>query len=249
MSALIKVGVMEGDTAPWEYIARTLLSEGIRIELVTFSSFFAPNRALAEGQIDLNAFQHKAFLNQEIADHHYDLVPIAVTYLDPIGFYSKKIRSLSELKNGDKLVIPADPANAGRSLKDLDEAAVIRTDRAKGYMPDISDVVENRLNLQFVKVEPAKTILSLDEEDITGAFINGNYAFEGGLNATTDAVYREKLSADDISTPFVKVLVVRNKDKDRYEFKRIIDTYHSKESAEVLKQAEGGALIPAFKVY
>lgn len=247
MSITVKVGVINDDTAPWDYISDVLLNEGIIIELVSFNSFFTPNKALAEGEIDLNAFQHKAFLDQEISDHHYNIAPIAVTYLDPIGFYSKKISSLSSLKDHDIIVIPSDPSNAGRSLKVLDEAGVIKTDSSKGYVPDVCDIVENPLDLRFLKVEPAKTILALDDDHVTGAFINGNYAFDGGLNANTDAVYREKLSADDVSTPFVKVLVARSSETDRPEFRRIIDVYHSRGSADILKQAEGGALIPAFK--
>ncbi|MGN1281570.1 MAG: MetQ/NlpA family ABC transporter substrate-binding protein [Succinivibrio sp.] len=240
----IKVGVLHGDTAPWEYIREDLKKENIKITIVEFNDFFTPNRALAEGSIDLNAFQHRAFLNQEIAEHGYKLVPICLTYLDPIGMYSKKIRSVSELKNSDTIVIPSDPSNGGRALLVLEAEGIIKTSAAKGEIPDVTDITENPLNLRFEKVNPADTVFTLDEK--TAAFVNGNYAFENGFIANRDAVIREKLSTEDLSTPFVKVLVARAEDAHRAEFAKVIRSYQSKGSASVLKEAEGGALIPAF---
>lgn len=240
----IKVGVVGDDNAPWLYIKKELEKEHIRITLVEFNDFFTPNRALAEGKIDLNAFQHVAFLNQEIKEHGYRIAPVCYTYLDPIGMYSKKIKSLDELKQGDSVVIPSDPSNGGRSLLVLEAEGIIKTGVEKGQIPDVSDIKENRLELKFVKVNPADTVKTLDE--YTAAFINGNYAFENGFIAKRDAVCREKLSPDDLSTPFVKVLVSRVEDLERAEFKKVVAAYHSKGSADILKQAEGGALIPAF---
>lgn len=240
----VKVGVVGDDNAPWPYLKEVLKEQGIDITIVEFSDFFTPNQALCEGRIDLNAFQHVAFLNQEIKDHNYALSPIAYTYLDPIGMYSKKIKSLSELKDHDVIVIPSDPSNAGRSLLVLEAEGLIKTSALKSEIPDVSDITENRLNLEFVKVTPAKTVFSLDE--CTAAFVNGNYAFENGFIANKDAVCREKLSKDDLSTPFVNVLVARTADRDREVFRTIIKAYHTKGAADVLSQAEGGALIPAF---
>ncbi len=240
----LKVGVVGNDNAPWAYIKHKLAKENIQITLVEFSDFFTPNKALNEGKIDLNAFQHMAFLNQEIKDHNYEISPICYTYLDPIGMYSKKISSLRELKDGDTIVIPSDPSNGGRALLVLEAEGIIKIGLAKGVIPTLEDLKENRLNLKFKKVNPADTVNTLDE--VTAAFVNGNYAFEHGFTANKDAVCREKLSADDLSTPFVKVLVARTCDKNKEIFKKVIAAYHSKEAADELKQSEGGALIPAF---
>ena len=86
----LKVGVVGNDNAPWTYIKHKLTKENIQITLVEFSDFFTPNKALNEEKIDLNAFQHMAFLNQEIKYHNYEISQICYTYLDPIGMYSKK---------------------------------------------------------------------------------------------------------------------------------------------------------------
>lgn len=240
----IKVGVLHGDTAPWEFIREDLKKDHIKITLVEFNDFFSPNKALDNGEIDLNAFQHRAFLEQEISEHGYKLSPICLTYLDPIGMYSKKIRSLSELKSGDTIVIPSDPSNGGRALLVLEAEGIIKTSAKKGEIPDVLDVTDNPLALNFEKVSPADTVFTLDEK--TAAFVNGNYAFENGYVAKRDAVCREKLSTEDLSTPFVKVLVARTNDVNRAEFAKVIKSYQSKGAAEVLKEAEGGALIPAF---
>ena len=59
---VVKVGVVGEYNAQWDTINELLADDGIQVELVKFTDYAAPNRALDDGEIDLNAFQHKAFL-------------------------------------------------------------------------------------------------------------------------------------------------------------------------------------------
>lgn len=246
MSTIIKVGLYGEADFPWEQIRKAVASKDIEIEIVRFDSFFTPNPALDKGEIDLNMFQHKAFLQAEISAHHYALTGLCTTYLDPIGMYSRKYKSVKELKDGDHIVIPSDPSNGGRALKVLNDAGIITTDPKKGYVPDVADIIDNPLKLQFDKVIPEGLMKSLDDTQTAAAFVNGNFAFAGGLNARRDAILCESLNPDDADNPFVKVLVARTADKDRPELLEIVKAYQSRESAEIIAAAEGGHLIPAF---
>ena len=61
----VKVGVVGENNEQWEQvIIPTLAQEGIEIELVKFSDYIIPNQALANGDVDLNAFQHYDFMEQ-----------------------------------------------------------------------------------------------------------------------------------------------------------------------------------------
>ena len=90
-----------------------LAKEGINLEIVSFSDYTRPNLALADGEIDINAFQHYAFFENFIEEHDLDLVPIGETVIAPLGIYSTKINDISEIKEGDKISIPNDATNGG----------------------------------------------------------------------------------------------------------------------------------------
>ena len=61
---VVRVGVTGTDGDAWEILKRKAEKEGIKIKLVEFSDYTTPNKALADGDIELNSFQHIAFLEQ-----------------------------------------------------------------------------------------------------------------------------------------------------------------------------------------
>ena len=97
---VVKVGVCGANNNQWYAVQKVLDDQnaGIYIELVEFDAYNLPNDALNSGEIDLNAFQHKAFLNNEIAINGYELTSIGDTLIAPLTLYSKKVDSLDALK-------------------------------------------------------------------------------------------------------------------------------------------------------
>ena len=126
---------------------------GLDVELVTFNDYVLPNEALSKGDIDLNAFQHKPYLDQQIKDRGYKLVPVGSTFVYPIAGYSKKIKSLDELKDGSQIALPNDPTNLGRSLLLLQKVGLIKLKDGVGLLPTVLDVTENSKNLKLVELE------------------------------------------------------------------------------------------------
>ena len=82
-----------------------------------FSDYVTPNNALANGDIDLNAFQHRIYLQNEIDNYGYAIQNIGNTFIIPLNLYSQKVSSVDELKDGDVVAIPDDLTNGGRALK------------------------------------------------------------------------------------------------------------------------------------
>ena len=119
---VVTVGVVgNADDAIWEAVQKQLDAEksGITIKTKAFQDGIYANQAQANGELDLTAFQHYAFLNQEKKEKGYKLTPIAETYISPLNLYSKKYQSVKDFKSGDKIAIPNNATNTGRALKVL----------------------------------------------------------------------------------------------------------------------------------
>lgn len=240
-SKTIKVGVVGENNEQWKPISEMLKKDGYKLELVKFSSYNIPNEALNNGEIDLNAFQHHAFLDKEISNKGYKLTAIGDTIIAPLGLYSKKIHKLSELRDGAKIAIPSDPTNGGRALKVLESAGLIKVRKDAGLSPELSDITENPKNIEFVPVEAAQTYRLLD--DLDAAIINGGHAVDHGLNPSKDAIYLE--SAEN--NPYINCIAVRTADKDNPVYKKVVEYYHSDAVRKVLEDVYKGAYIPAWK--
>lgn len=241
----IKLGVVGEHNEAWENVAKRLKSEGVNLTLVKFADYTLPNRALNDGEIDLNAFQHVAFLNADVESHDYKIEPIANTIISPLGLYSKKVKNVNELKEGDTIAIPNDPTNGGRALKVLELAGLIKLDPSKGYIPTVRDITENPKNIQIYEVDAGNTPSLLP--DVAAAIINANYAVDNDLNPTTDPIFSDGVGKVDENNPYINVIAARSDNKDNPLFKKVIAAYQTKETAEIIKELYHGGEVPVFK--
>lgn len=240
----IRLGVVGENNEQWTPVIDRLAKDGVTLELVKFSDYTLPNQALADGEIDLNAFQHYAFLNNEIKEKGLDLTAIGETIIAPLGLYSDKIKSVDELKDGDSIAIPNDATNGGRSLKLLESAGLIKVDSKAGYTPEVSDITDNPLNLQFVQVEAAQTASLLP--DVAAAVINGGHAVDNGLSPTKDAIYLETVQ-EGSDNPYINIIVARTADKDNPLYQKVVSYFRSDEVAKVLEDTYHGAYLPTWQ--
>jgi D-methionine transport system substrate-binding protein len=236
----VRIGIVGEAREQWKPVIAKLAPEGILIEIVDFSDYVTPNRALEDGEIELNSFQHYAFLNNEIATKGYHLTPIGETLIAPLGLYSTKIKSVAELKNRDKIAIPNDVVNGGRALRVLEVAGLITIPVSAGPTPNLSDITSNRLNLEFVEVEAAQTPRLL--QDVTASIINGGHAVDFGFNPERDSIALERQIAGS-TNPYINVIAARTADKDNPVYKRIVDAYHTPEVKEVFETVYKGAYL------
>ena len=112
----MKLGVVGDDTDVWDDVQKRLAKEDIQLEYVKFTDYNQPNDALAQGEIDLNAFQHQFFLDNYNKEHGTDLVSIGNTVNAPLGIYADQLTSVADLKKGATVAIPNDVTNGGRAL-------------------------------------------------------------------------------------------------------------------------------------
>lgn len=241
---VIKIGLVGENSVQWNPVIESLKEEGITLELVTFADYTQPNQALADGEIDLNSFQHYAYLNQEIKDRGLDLTVIGETLIAPLGVYSNKIKSIEDLENGGSIAIPSDATNGGRSLKVLEAAGVIKVKEEAGYTPTLDDIVDNPKNIEFIEVEAAQTARLL--EDVDAALINGGHAVDAGFNPIEDSIYIEEVK-EGAENPYINVIVSRTEDKDNEEYLKIVKAFRTEEVAKVIEDEYKGSYIPTWK--
>jgi D-methionine transport system substrate-binding protein len=236
----LKIGVTAGPHAQiMEQVKKVAAKDGLQIQVIEFSDYIQPNAALSAGDLDANSYQHKPFLDQQVKDRGYKIVSLGYTVNFPIGLYSKKVKSLNELKQGARFGIPNDPTNGGRVLLLLQEKGLIKLRPEAGLKATPLDVIENPKKLKFVELEAAQLPRSLD--DLDASAVNTNFALSAGLNPAKDAIVLEAAKS-----PYVNVLVVREQDKDKPWAAKLVKAYHSEEVRKFIQTEFKGSVLAGF---
>ncbi len=237
----VKIGVTGTDGEVWPILKEKAKAEGIEIELIEFSDYTLPNQALADGEIDINSFQHIAFLSQFNEENDLDLVPIGATIIAPMGLYSEKIKDVSELKDGDQIAIPDDPSNQARALKLLESAGLITLADDFGLFGDPSKIVENPKNLDILPIVAQQTPRVLP--DVAASVINNGVAGQAGFDPVNDPIYVED-GNDPNTLPYVNIFAARAEDKDNEIYQKLVELYHDEEVVKAVEaDTNGGSIV------
>ncbi len=220
----IKVGVMAGAEAQVAEVAAKVAKEqyGLDVELVTFTDYVTPNAALDDGSIDINAFQHKPYLDQQVADRGYKLTIAGNTFVYPIAGYSKQIKSVDEIQEGARIAVPNDPTNLGRSLLLLEQQGLIELRKGAGLLATVRDITANPKNISIVELDAAQLPRSLDDVELS--IINTTYASSINLTPQKDGVFVE-----DKESPYVNLIVSREENLNAENVQNFVKSYQTEE--------------------
>lgn len=236
----LKVGASPSPHAKiLEHVKPALEKEGVNLEIVEFTDYVLPNTQVDSKEIDANFFQHKPYLDNQIKERKLNLESVIAVHVEPLGAYSKTIKSVDELKDGAVVAIPNDPSNGGRALSLLSKNGIIKLADETKLEATAKDIVENPKNLEFKEVEAAMLPRMLDELDL--AVINTNYALEAGLDPTKDALFIE-----DKENPYANLLVARPDNKDSDAIQKLAKALTSEDVKTFIEEEYKGAVIPAF---
>lgn len=242
----VKIGVVsEVEVDVWKDVASRLKDQGIDLEIVQFSDYVQPNVALTNGDIDLNAFQHIAYLEDFNASNNSDLTPIGFTYISPLGLYSEKVTDYKDIPEGAKITIPNDVTNGGRALLLLQAIGLIKLDEAKGTTPTVNDITENPKNVTFEELDAAQVARSLP--DVDAAVINTNYATDSGLNPKEDSLFLDTDNIAAVADVYKNVVAARAEDADNATYKKIVAEYETDATAAKIEEVTKGNDVPAWK--
>ena len=225
----------------WAPTIENLAKEGIDVQLVQFSDYVAPSRALEENEIDLHACLSRVFFESEVKSHGYHLQRVANTLYEPLKLYSLKVKSVSELKAGDIIAIPNEATNEGRALKLLDSAGIIKLKANAGFNPTLDDIESVPSGVVFKQL--ASNLIPSALVDVTAAIINGNYALDFGVDPKT-AIAMEQTP----DTAYWNLIAARTadlSDKKRVAlFDRIAKEFQKAHTKKIFDEKFYGAMQP-----
>ena len=236
----IKIGATSGPHAQVaEAVAKEAKKQGIDLKVVEFSDYVTPDKALADGDIQLNAYQHVPFMENFNKQNGSKLVAIGKTILMPMGLYSNSVRSAADVPEGTIVAIPNDPTNGGRGLALLAKAGLITLKDGVGFKATVADITSNPKNLQIQELEAAQLPRSLD--DVVVAAIPMNYVQSAGLNVEKQGFFLEPKD----EPLAVMILAVRSQDKDNETYKKIADIYKSDAIKQFINDTFKGSITSA----
>ena len=221
------------------FIKPKLKAEGINLEVVVLDDEAQLNPALETKVIDANYFQHVPYYESVAKEKGYKFLVAAKVHVEPIGFYSQKIKSKEELKEGATIAIPNNPSNEYRSLALLQAQGLIKLkDGIANFSATPKDIIDNPKKLKFIEVDSAQLTRSLP--DVDGAIINTNFILEAKIDPKS-ALFRE-----DANSPYANDLYVRAGDETRPDIKKIAEILTSPDVKKFIQDKYGVAVVPAF---
>lgn len=234
------------DTDIWRYIAKLpeTKAAGIKLEVKNFTDYVAMNKATANKEIDVNAFQSYNYLVAYNADNKEKVAPIATTYIEPMGIYSSKYKKVADIPANATIVIPNDASNEARSLALLQNAGLIKL--KTNFDPikaTLNDVTENPKHLQLKPIQMATAVRV--KNDVDAIVLGNTLALEGGLNVLKDALYYEPINQS--TKLYVNVLATAESNKDDPTLQKLIPIYHSEAVKKYINERFGGTKVDVNK--
>ena len=215
-----------------------LKKEGIELEVVEFNDYVQPNKALADKSIDANFFQHVPYMEDFGKKNHIDMVAVGNIHLEPMALYSKKIKNVNELKNGDTLIIPNDPTNGGRALILLDKAGIIKLKDNTKLDSTPADIIKNPKNIKIETLSNEQIAPRLSE--VAGAIINSNFAIDAKVTKN------EIILIEGKDSPYVNVVTVLKENQNDERVKKLVKALQSEKVKKYIEEKYDGRVIPAF---
>ncbi|WP_424214659.1 MetQ/NlpA family ABC transporter substrate-binding protein [Streptomyces sp. BI20] len=212
---------------------------GLKLEVKEFTDYVLPNTATEQGQVDANYFQHKPYLDDFNKKNNTHIVPVVNVHLEPLGLYSKKVKSLADIKAGQTVAVPNDTTNEGRALQLLAANNLITLKEGVGTSAKLSDITDKK-GLEFKELEAATVPRAIN--DVDAAVINGNYALEADLNPAKDALALEKAEGN----PYANFLAVKDGNQNDPRIQKLAKLLNSPEVKKFIDDTYKGSVIPAF---
>jgi D-methionine transport system substrate-binding protein len=236
----VRVGIMSAeDEDIWAVVAQEAHKRGLNVKLSVFNDYTQPNEALENGDLDANAFQHKPYLDNQIKTRGYHIVPVGFTAVWPIGLYSHKVHSVSDLPEGAVIGVPNDPSNEGRALRLLDHEGAIKLKPDAGILATTQDIISNPKKLQIKELDAGIVGRSID--DLSAAVVNTDWALKSHLTQA-DRIATEPLE----DNPYRNFIAVKAGHENDPWVKTLVASYENDTVREALARIYKGTALPAW---
>lgn len=229
-----------------ESIKDVLAAEGYELDIFIYDDYVLPNKALADGELDANYFQHRPYLNSYNEQNGTDLVSAAVIHYEPFGIYSNGVASLADLAEGATILIPADDSNGTRALLLLQQEGLIELPEGSSLDSSLTtlDVVDDHgYVITPVQADLIPSQLKNSDEG-TIAIINGNYALAAGYTSD-DALAYESTDSEATET-YANVVAVRSGDENSAKIQALVKALQTDAVKQFINDTYKGSVVAYF---
>lgn len=245
-SSSILIGSEGSDIDIWKHIAKTDDAKklGLKIKVKNIADGVQLNKATADGDVDVNAFQSWSYyLTYNQQNKANKLTALGTTYLEPMGIYSKKYKNVKDIPAGATIAIANNPSQAARGLILLQKAGLIKLDKNFGYVGTLKDIKSNPKHFKFKQIDDTTGPRIIN--DVDAVLISNTVALEGHLHVLTDSIYHEKV--DQSTKDNINILATSEKNKDNANYKKLVKLYHQKDIQKYIKDKYYGTKIEVNK--
>ncbi|HEL0561467.1 MetQ/NlpA family ABC transporter substrate-binding protein [Streptococcus equi subsp. zooepidemicus] len=250
----LTIGVMTktaSDQARWDKIEELLKKDKITLKYKEFTDYSQPNKAVANGEVDINSFQHYNFLDNWNKENKADLKAIAETYISPIHLFSgtspdgkAKYQSIDELPDGAQIAVPNDATNESRALYVLQAAGLIKLNVSGDKLATIANITENKKKLDIKELDASQTARALTSAD--AAIVNNSYAVPAKIDFKT-SLFKEK--ADENAKQWINIIAAQKdweKSAKADAIKKLIKAYHTDDVKKIVDKTSNGVDVPVW---
>ena len=250
----LTIGVMTktaSDQARWDKIEELLKKDKITLKYKEFTDYSQPNKAVANGEVDVNSFQHYNFLDNWNKENKADLKAIAETYISPIHLFSgtspdgkPKYQSIDDLPDGAQIAVPNDATNESRALYVLQAAGLIKLNVSGDKLATIANITENKKKLDIKELDASQTARALTSAD--AAIVNNSYAVPAKIDFKT-SLFKEK--ADENAKQWINIIAAQKdweKSAKADAIKKLIKAYHTDDVKKIVDKTSNGVDVPVW---
>ena len=236
----LKIAVTPGPMEQIVQHAADLASaQGLPVQVVIFNDWITPNVATADGDVDVNFFQHKPYLAVANKSRHYGLVAVAPGVIMPMGLFSHKIKSLADIPNGAQVGVANDPINRGRGLELFAEAGLITLKPGIGDFATVGDITSNPKNLHFVELDAPQLVRALDDVEV--AQVSFTFLLASGGDPAS------ALITDGAKNPHYAIqFVTRPNEANDPRLQKFLSVFHSPDEKGYILTTYKGYFAPAW---
>lgn len=238
-SGTIVIGSTEADKSQWKVFKEKAKEAGLDVEVTPFSDYNMPNKALAEGDLDVNQFQHIQFLAQYNVESGTDLKVLGATEIFPMGIYSKDAKSVEDIEKAGEVVIPNDNTNGGRAIFVLAKAGLVtlKSDDVVAPTPADIDTAKSKVKVKAVAAE--QTAIAYNDGAV--AAINNNFMVNA--NVTPDDAIIKDNPDDPAAAPYINVWAARADDVDNEDYLKLVEIFHDPEVQKAVQEDTSGSAV------
>ena len=236
----IRIGTTDASKKAWTVFEEKAKAEGIELDIQNYSDYQTPNRALNEGQLDVNLFQHLKFLAEFNVGTDAELTPIGATEIVPLALFWQGHSSVDELKKGDEVVIPNDPSNQGRAINVLVQAGVLTLKSDNLLTPTPADIDEAASVVKVLPVDAAQTPAAYGEG--RPAIINNSFLDRAGIDPNT-AIFQDDPSSTE-AEPYINVFVTTKDRANDAQLAKLAELWHTPEVQDAVAEDSKGTSVP-----